>query len=262
MAFGIPEGQRLEPEDVRADESLHDAMLTPFDPAGREHRDEEQSHRQRGQQRKHNSQGHIAEHLASNALDEYDGEKDRDGGQRGGEDRSPDLAHAADGSPLDRIPLLAAPEDALQYHDGIVHQHPDSEGQPAQRHNVEGHVEQVHPCEGGHDGDRDGHADDQGVIDSSEKHIQHENRQQTTQKRCVLDLADGVLNEHRGIGQNLDLHAFGERAGDEALKFGRQLPFLGLLFFVVRNFIFIRCRRLCRGGISFGGFGLLPIFLL
>ena len=88
----------------------------------------EERHHQRGEQREADGDCLVAEELAGHALHEDDWEEDRNRCQ-GGRGHSPRYL----GCSFDRglrafEPLGSAPVDGLEDHDGVVHQHADTEG--------------------------------------------------------------------------------------------------------------------------------------
>ena len=75
------------------------------------------------------------------------------------DDRHADLAAAHHRGLAAVRALLPVPEDVLQHHDGVVHQHADAERQAAQRHPVEADVDLVEKDERRHHGKWNGKGD-------------------------------------------------------------------------------------------------------
>ena len=64
---------------------------------------------------------------------------------------------------------LAVAVDVFQHHNRVIDQNPNAQRQPAQRHDVEVNIEEVHADEGSNDGDGYGQADDEGILEVSEE---------------------------------------------------------------------------------------------
>ena len=177
--------------------------------SARQHRDEDQRHHQRREERDHHGKPEIAEGLTGDALDKDHGGKDRDRGQG-----RRDHGHSHFGDPAHRrgggvVALLAAAEDGLENDDGRVDQHPDAQREPSEGHDVEADAEEVERGEGDQDRDRDRNRDDRGRPDVSQEQKEHDDREQTAEDGRVADLVDAVLDEDRPIGDQGETHAFG-----------------------------------------------------
>ena len=180
-----------------------------------QHGNKKQRHPQRRHERKHDREGHIAKNLPGHALDKHDGEKHRHRRQGGGKHGAADFSGASDGGRDHIVAFFAASENALQHHDGIIDQHPNTEREPAQGHDIEGHAKNVHRREGRHDRNGDGQAHDCGMRWVAEKNVQDQNRQPTAQQRGLLDLVHRRFDERGLIGQQFHGHAFGQCKGDK-----------------------------------------------
>ena len=104
-------------------------------------------------------------------------------GERGRADGHRDLPGALDGR-LDGFHALAAqPEDVLEDHDGVVHQHADAEHQSHQGHDIErqdlvARIDEIHGRERDQDGCRYGSGDDEGRPVPSQEEEQHAHGEQ------------------------------------------------------------------------------------
>ena len=186
-----------------------------IDLAGGQHRNEEQRHPQRGQEREHYRQRHIAEDLPRHPLHKDHREEDRDGRKGGSGHRRAHLAGAPDHRGDQPVALLAAAEDAFDHHNGVVDQHPDPQRQASQRHDVERDVEQAHRGEGGDYRDRDRQPHDHRAAHIVEEEEQYDHRQDAPDQRGIFNFVDGVFDKHRLVGQQIKLHPFRQAIADE-----------------------------------------------
>jgi hypothetical protein len=153
-------------------------------------------------------------------VDEKDRQEHDHRAGRGGQDRQHHLARGAD---HDRVGLLLGhpdglrvlPEvsvllldDVLQHHDGVVHQHADAERYARERHHVDADVAQVHEAEGQQNRQRDRHQDHARVLHVADEHPQDHRHQQGALPERADDVADGLADEDRLVGDDLHRHSF------------------------------------------------------
>ena len=172
---------------------------------GAQHGDEGDGHHERGQEAQGDGDGHVAEEGAGDPLDKDDGQKDRDRGQGRGHHRAADLGGAFDGRRRPAEPLLAFAVDGLEDDDGVVHQHPDPEGQAPQAHDVERDIEPVHGHEGEEHRERDRGGDDHRRPGVAEKDKEHQNRQGAADHRGEADLDQRLLDEPGLVEEHREL---------------------------------------------------------
>ena len=81
--------------------------------------------------------------------------------QRRGNDRTTHFGSSRYGGFTYRHSFLLITKNAFDHHDRIIHQHAGSKRQPAERHDIERKMIEVHQVESSDNGNRDGQADDQ-----------------------------------------------------------------------------------------------------
>ena len=170
-----------------------------------EHGDDHQGDEERGEQRKGHGPRLLTEEFPGGPVQVHDGQEDHDGGQGGAGDGPAHLAgplHRGLGRGCARFEMAG---DVLHHHDGIVHQHARAQGQPAQGHDVEREVVEVHQVEGGDDGDRDGQADHGGDPDPAQEHVEHHHGQEDADQPGLLDLGYGRFDEAGLVLDHLQL---------------------------------------------------------
>ena len=96
------------------------------------------------------------------------------------------------------------PEDVLQHDDRVVHQEPYAEGESAERHDVEAHVERVAEGERRHHRDRDREADRERISRVAQKEEEHEEGEHTAEEQRGHDVRDRVADERGLAGGDLD----------------------------------------------------------
>ena len=170
-----------------------------------QHGDDDEGDEERRQQREGDGPRLLAEELAGGPVEVDDGQEDDDGGQRGAGDRTPDLARSQYRRLRQRLSLLEVAEDVLHHHNSVVDEHTGAQRQPAQSHEVERQITEIHEVEGGDYGDRDSDADDRGDADATQKDVEHEHRQKDADEAGLLNLRDGRLDEARLVLDHLDL---------------------------------------------------------
>lgn len=72
-------------------------------------------------------------------------------------------------------------------HDRRIDNHPQRDGQAAQRHQIRREADLLHDQEGGQDGQRQRQGDDNGTAEIPEKQIQHEDHDRDALQQCLLD---------------------------------------------------------------------------
>ena len=90
-----------------------------------------------------------------------DRQEDDNRRQRRGYDRTGHFGSSRNGGLTYRQAFLLVTEDAFDHHNGIIHQHPGSEGQTAERHDIQRKMIEEHQIECGDNGNRDSQTDDQ-----------------------------------------------------------------------------------------------------
>jgi len=177
-------------------------LLRPAEAHRHEHGQHGQGHHQRCQQRIGDGERLVLEQLARDSFHEDQRQKHRHCGQRGRRDGHVDLFRAAVHRFGQLQPRSLVPVDGFEHDDGIVHQHADPQGDPAQRHDVQRQVGLVHQGECGHDRDGYGQTDHQCAAHILEEEKQDDGRQQPAHPGVAAHLADGLLDEVRLIGHD------------------------------------------------------------
>ena len=114
---------------------------------------------QGGQHQEHDGQAEVVKEHAGDAAGEGQGQKDGHRGQGGGGQGDGDLLGPVDAGVHPVVALGGPAVDVLQHHDGVVHDHAHPHGDAAQRHHVQGQVEDIHQHENGEDTHGHGHRD-------------------------------------------------------------------------------------------------------
>ena len=96
--------------------------------------------------------------------------------------------------------------DAVQYNDGVIYQHPDTDGQTTHGNNVQTHARQVHEGKGRHDGCRNGHGNDTGCDRTLQEYQQYEEGDDGTEERCLCYVGNGKLDIFCCICQHNQFH--------------------------------------------------------
>ena len=138
-----------------------------------EHRDHQDCHHQRGEQRKGYRPGLLLKQLSGCAVEIDDRQEYDDSGQGGGGDGAAHLRGPLDCRFPQRHSVFQMTEDVFHHHDGVVHQHARPQGQPSQGHDVEGQPVEIHQIESGDDRDRDRDTHHQGGTEAPQKEIKH-----------------------------------------------------------------------------------------
>ena len=127
--------------------------------AGRHQR---QRHNEAGQQGIGDGKPHIRKDLPGDTLYKEDGDKDDDGGQRGGEDGAGYLFCALNGGLAGRNAHAAQPIDIFNDNDGVIHQHANAQGQATHGDDIERNAAKIHQNKRRNHADDDAGADDDG----------------------------------------------------------------------------------------------------
>ncbi len=125
---------------------------TALDQPGREHRHHGQRQQQRTGQGKDNGQRHRPEHLAFQALQGQQRQKDQNDDQDAGRHRGCDLTRRPEHQVQGRQVVRCRGEltlDVFDHHHSSIDQHADGDGQPAQAHQVGRKPHAAHQDEGG-----------------------------------------------------------------------------------------------------------------
>ena len=112
-----------------------------------------------------------------------------------------------------RRPVLAqVPLDVLDLDDGRVDDHPDGDGQAAERHEVRREAGQAHHDEGEERGQREGEDDDEGAPEAAEEEVQDEDDEEGADEEGLGDGVDALGDDVRPPVEGLDLQALREDA--------------------------------------------------
>ena len=87
------------------------------------------------------------------------------------------------------------PEHVLEHHDGVVHQHADAQGEAAQAHDVERHVEEVEQRKGADHRDRNRQGHRHRIARVPQEQEQHQEGQETTEHQRLHHVADCLADE-------------------------------------------------------------------
>ena len=87
------------------------------------------------------------------------------------------------------------PEDVLQHDDRVVDQHPHTQRQAAQAHDVEADAEGEQQTKGQNHADGDRERDRDGVAGVVQKEEEHQKGERSSQRQRLHDVRDGVADE-------------------------------------------------------------------
>ena len=156
-------------------------------------RDEGERHRERER----------GEERPEQARDERQRQEYDNGGEGRGDDGGAYLGGRVERGAPALAPALDVAVDVLQHDDGVVHDAPHGDGEPAERHEVERHVLREHQQDAGQDAERDGEGDDDGGAERVEE-AAHDRRPDGEHED--EDDGDGEEEaEHRLPGEGVDL---------------------------------------------------------
>ena len=115
---------------------------------------------------------------------------------------------------LQCLAFLQVPIGVLDLDRGIIHQDADSEGQAAQRHDVDGFAQKAQGDDRRQDGQRNGHRNDERAAPAAQEEQDHHARQARGDDRFADDAAHRGTDEDRLIGQGLNLQLRRQGRGD------------------------------------------------
>ncbi len=201
------------------EDGLPARLLLLLQQAGRHGGHQRHGHQQACQKRIGDDQTDVGEQIPRQTRDEQHGQKHADGGQRGGEQRAGDLAHALDARRQNGQMLLVAQAiDVLDSDDGVIHQHAHAQRQTRQGQHVERDAREVHAHEG------DDHAEGNGEGDDDRRTIVHQEDQQDQHRQQA---AGDQIIQHR-VDDDGDVVALIEQVDDaQRAVCARQLGVLG-----------------------------------
>ncbi len=180
------------------------------------------SHNQGGKQRKSHRPGLILKQFTGSSVEIDDGKKNDDRGNGRGRYGSTNLRSSFNGRIAYGHAVLAITKNILHHHDRIVDQHTGAKRQSSQGHNVQGKPVKIHEIKRGHNGHRNGDADDQRSIDPAKEKIQDKHRQKNPVECCFFHSADRFLNKRSLIGDQLQFVSR-QRLFDQHHRFGHFL---------------------------------------
>jgi hypothetical protein len=101
-------------------------------------------------------------------------------------------------------PFLDEAEGVLSHHDGGVHQHPDRDGDPGQRHDVGGDTEISHEQERREHGQGDGDRHDQDRAEVEQEQDVHQGDHRGLLEECPLERGGGSVDQRRAVIERHD----------------------------------------------------------
>ena len=137
--------------------------------------------------------------------------------------------------------MVAVALHTFQDHNRVVNQHPDSQSQPAQRHDVETYVRAEHQEKGRYYRKRDREADDGGAFEVAEEEEEHDDGEDAAEDGGVEHLVNGLLDKGRLVED--DFHTavleqggiLGEKFVQALLDRGADLDGVGVAFLEDRD---------------------------
>ena len=101
------------------------------------------------------------------------------------------------------------PHDVFEDDDGVVHHHPDGDGEAHNGNDIDCVVEYVEKDEGDDQGEGDGQGDDQAGADLPEKEEGDDDDEEAAKIDRFGKITDGVSDVPRGVDNDLDSDIFG-----------------------------------------------------
>ena len=141
-------------------------------------------------------------------FEEHDREEDDADGERGSEGRHGDLSRAVEDGDGERLPHVAVAVDVLHLDGGVVDQHADGEGEPAERHQIERLPPEEEADQTDQDGEGDAGADEHRAPPAAQEEEDHQGDEDRGDHRLVEDVGDGGAHEDGLIEVELQLHPF------------------------------------------------------
>ncbi len=187
-------------------------MLVAFFAHGQEARAEHRRQRQRDEQRDQHAEGDDdgegAEELADDAAHEDDRREDRDQRQGRRDDRENDLVGAVDrSSHRVGVEFLAVAEDVFEDDDGVIDDDADQQQQAEHGQRIERVAEEIDDRDGAHQRDRDGQRDDDRRPHRLQEQPDDQRGEQRAFDQVLLQRIDDFQDEHRVVGDDVQLHA-------------------------------------------------------
>ena len=152
----------------------------------------------------------ITEKLTCDPIHKHQGKEHRYGGQRRCDHGGSDFGGAVTSRFRDRFPSRTMPGDVLQHHNRVIDEHPDAQGDTAQRHDVQRDIVPVHEIERRDDRHRNRHTDDDCRFQIPKKDEENHNGQQSTDNRGIGHIVDRLPDERRLIVDLFNLQPLGE----------------------------------------------------
>ena len=190
-----------------------------------QHRYHQDRHEQRRDERERHRPGLILEQLARSPVQIHDRKENNNRRQRRSDNRPRHFRRTLDGRFPHRQSFLLVAEDTFDHHNGVVHQHPGTQRQTAQRHYIQRKPVKEHQVERSHDRDRDRHADDQCRTETAQENEQDHHRQNDTQHGTVFHLTDCTLDKRPLVGYHLKMIT-GQRLLDYGQLTGYAIHYL------------------------------------
>ena len=164
----------------------------------------------------------LLEHHTHHATGQCHGEEHGNHRQRRGYNGDGHLIGSVDSCLLGVRATLDMCSHVLQYHDGVVHHHTDSDRETGERNHVERTVGDCQVDERGNQRDGDGDGDNEGGTPATEEEEHHKHYEEQGVEHRLGKSADGVLDILRGVGYEANLHVRGE----VFLQLGKHLEHL------------------------------------
>ena len=144
--------------------------------------------------------------MPGHAAYKDEGQEHDQGGQGAGDYGGHHFAAALNGRFFGFHAGFAQPEDILQDHDRIIHQHAHAQGQPAQGHQVQGEPVEIHERESGHHRYGYGGGDDGCAGDIAQEQKQHKYRQSAAIEHRGAHVGNGAFYIAGGVDDGGDHH--------------------------------------------------------
>jgi hypothetical protein len=120
---------------------------------------------------------------------------------------------------VQRLAFLQMTGDIFNGYRGVVHQDPDGQGQAAQRHQVDGLMQEAQDNHGAQDGQRNRNSHDHGAPPASQEDQDHQRREDGGDASLSDNAADGSANENGLVCELLNLELRRQRL----LNAGKQV---------------------------------------
>ncbi len=176
-------------------------QLRPGEQVIAQHRSYRQCHRQRCQNGNDIRKCKRCKHSPFKAAQAKQRHKHQNNNQRGKHNRISDFARSFENNLDDRFRLgrlgvlLQPAKDVFHIHDGIVHQFPDGNRQPAERHGVDAQSKIVHSQDCGDERERNGSQTDERRAEIPQKQKQNDSHEDATFNQRPLYVANRPLDK-------------------------------------------------------------------